>query len=646
MSNNVAVDTIKVRYEGKIDLAVKNNSHTIAYDLIEINSQGAKCKILEVGCSTGYFGQALKDAGHDVWGIEMTPDAAQQAKNVLDFVYVGTIEAFLASEFAGENKFDYIVFGDVLEHLPYPSEILEKCRAILSTGGGIIASIPNVTHLAVRIMLLEGRWEYSKLGIMDDTHLRFFDKQSILSLFNQSGYFVQSLDCVRVGVEQTGININQELYKQVHRLVHDDAQDVFQYVVLTRAAQSPEEAIEKTNFYLNDSIKILCVLPIPDSSLAKIRILGPLRTWANRYNGELRIRELSEFRELEDAAWADVVVFQREANVKVLNLIKYFKKLNIKVIFDLDDLLHEIPSFLTMHEHSLRTRRYLLKALQMSDAVTVTNQRLKNELVCFNSNTVIIPNCSSIIKNEVSKNETDETINILIASSDTIQLDFIIPVLKKLVQQTEFKFNLIGIGAPGKFIANAGIAIELYENMSHEEFKKFLVSLNNTIGLIPLDDSKFSSCKSAIKFVDYSLSDVVSVCSFVPPYSDTVINGQTGILVNNDTESWYAAILMLAKSETLRSNLTKSAKQYCLENFALERSAETWQELFLSLGINKKKVSYDSFLYQLKVYRLKLILSHIFNKSSYFEAIKLIKKYGLVGFTKRFLGYLKSKNHP
>ena len=146
MPSHVDAKTTEVKYEGKIDLSVKNNSHTLAYDFIEIDSQGANCKILEVGCSTGYFGQALKNAGHIVWGIEMTPDAAELAKKVLDFVYVGTIEAFLASEFASSNQFDYIVFGDVLEHLPYPETILEQCKSILTPNGGIVASIPNVAH--------------------------------------------------------------------------------------------------------------------------------------------------------------------------------------------------------------------------------------------------------------------------------------------------------------------------------------------------------------------------------------------------------------------------------------------------------------------------------------------------------------------
>lgn len=641
MANHIDARTIELKYEGKIDLSIKNNSHTLAYDFIELDSQGVSCKILEVGCSTGYFGQALKNAGHTVWGVEMTPDAAELAKKVLDFVYVGTIEAFLASELASKNKFDYLVFGDVLEHLPYPSEILKQCKSILTPDGGIVASIPNVAHLAVRIMLLEGRWEYSELGIMDNTHLRFFDKNSIIKLFNESSYSVQSLDCVRISAEQTGIKINKTLYESARKLVHDDAQDIFQYVVLSKPAKNREDAIEKTDFYLNDVIKILCVLPNTDSTLAKIRLIDPLRIWARQYNGSLRIRQIDSFSGTEDVAWADVVVLQREANFQAITLINYLKKLKKKIIFDMDDLLTDVPKFLAAHIHHQKTKKMLLKALRKSDVVTVTNARLRTELAQFNQQICIVQNCSSPPSIVNTKKCTDGRINLILASSDTIQVDFMIPVLKKLTQQAELEFNLIGIGPPGKFIENAGFKIELHENMPHEVFKNFLALQNNAVGLIPLDDSKFSSCKSAIKFIDFSLSDVASICSNVPPYSDIVSNGKTGVLVNNDIDSWYNAIIKLGRSNEHRFNLAKSAKDYCLNSFQLVNSAEQWQNLFLSLNITEQKIPTDYFLRQHRIYRFNLIASRIFYKSSYLQAIDLIKKYGVVDFTKRFFKYLK-----
>lgn len=645
MSVHDSDEFIEVKYEGKIDLSVKNNSHTLAYDFIEIDSHGIKCKILEVGCSTGYFGHALKNAGHNVWGIEMTPSAAERAKKVLDFVYVGTIEAFLNSDFAHSNKFDYIVFGDVLEHLPNPSEILTQCKAILTDEGAIVASIPNVAHLAVRVMLLEGKWDYSDLGIMDNTHLRFFDKKSIITMFNTTSFNIKSLDCVRLNVEKAGVDIDQKLYKKARKLVNDDAVDVFQYVVLAKLAKNLEDAIKQTNFYLNDAIKVLCILPNANSSLAKIRVIDPLSNWAEKYDGLLRIREESNFRPIDDVAWADVVIFQRQANIQIIALINYLKKLNKRIVFDIDDLLTEVPDFLSSYEDSLSTKSSLHKALTKSDVITVTNQRLHNELIQYNPNVVIIPNCSAAFIGGNLQNETSDIINLIIASSDTIRVDFIIPVLRKLIEKAEIKFNLIGIGPPGKVIANAGLEIELYETMSHEDFKKFISMQSNAIGLVPLDDSKFSSCKSAIKFVDFSLSGVASICSNVSPYSYTVTNRKTGILVNNDVESWYEAIIELGKSKEYRFNLVKAAQNYCAENFALDKSGEEWQKLFLSLSLARQKIPKNYLLRQNRIYRLNLIICHAFDKTSYLNVLLLIKKYGVINFTTRLFKYLKPNRY-
>ena len=56
-----------------------------------------------------------------------------------------------------QEKFDYIIFGDVLEHLMNPEEVLRKLRKYLKTGGHIIISMPNVKHYSVLLPLL--RWD-------------------------------------------------------------------------------------------------------------------------------------------------------------------------------------------------------------------------------------------------------------------------------------------------------------------------------------------------------------------------------------------------------------------------------------------------------------------------------------------------------
>ncbi len=159
------------------------------WDLITL-VHGTGKRVLEVGCGTGTTGEALKRLGKaiQVVGIEREPAAAQAAANRLDEVLRQDVEdegLSLPSE-----HFDCLIAGDVLEHLRDPWAVVRRLRLCLKPGGRFIASVPNVRNWRIlRDLVLGGRWEYGPSGILDGTHMRFFTKRSLPSLF-APGHFV------------------------------------------------------------------------------------------------------------------------------------------------------------------------------------------------------------------------------------------------------------------------------------------------------------------------------------------------------------------------------------------------------------------------------------------------------------------------
>lgn len=149
--------------------------------------------LLEVGCGTGAFASSLKvQRGIHVTGIEPQPSAAETASAVLDRVLALDVDAGL-SELKGE-KFDCVVFNDVLEHLVDPWNALTKVGHLLAPGGVVVASIPNIRYMpALKEFVIGGDWRYQVDGVMDRTHLRFFTRKSIDSLFASSGYRLQTV---------------------------------------------------------------------------------------------------------------------------------------------------------------------------------------------------------------------------------------------------------------------------------------------------------------------------------------------------------------------------------------------------------------------------------------------------------------------
>lgn len=142
-------------------------------------------RVLDVGCAAGGLGLLLKESGRHVTGLELCPQAAEQARKVLDRVQLWDVEA---QGFPFERgSFDAVVFADLLEHLIDPWRVLREAAALLAPGGRVVASIPNLQNLDVLRRLTRGRWLYRERGITDFGHLRFFTLQTIRQLFQQAG---------------------------------------------------------------------------------------------------------------------------------------------------------------------------------------------------------------------------------------------------------------------------------------------------------------------------------------------------------------------------------------------------------------------------------------------------------------------------
>lgn len=176
-------------------------------EMVQYVPRGAK-SVLDVGCSSGEFGRALRSSVDlDLLvGLEPNRAAVQLAEEIYDLVFPHPLEA-APDELLG-MRFDVAVFNDVLEHMADPGQALAAVRPLLNEGGVVVASIPNVRHLSVTgPLVVLGRFDYSDSGILDTTHLRFFTAASIRELFAAAGFTVLQFAginrCLRVGESWT-----------------------------------------------------------------------------------------------------------------------------------------------------------------------------------------------------------------------------------------------------------------------------------------------------------------------------------------------------------------------------------------------------------------------------------------------------------
>ena len=181
-------DSLKYDREAQAEIGKPYSVFAKIYSLIP---EGIN--VLDVGCHTGKFGAVLKQKGCRVTGIEINAAAAEQARRILDDVQIADVEAVGTFDESNE-KYDAILFLDVLEHCHWPAEILKRARQLLAPEGFVIASIPNIANWSMRLNLFLGRFEYEPIGLMDETHLRFYTIKTARKLFETAGYKIELVD--------------------------------------------------------------------------------------------------------------------------------------------------------------------------------------------------------------------------------------------------------------------------------------------------------------------------------------------------------------------------------------------------------------------------------------------------------------------
>lgn len=241
------------KYETEPELQNENNSHTLIVELV-----GQHKRVLDVGAATGYVAEILTERGCSVTGIEVDPEAARKAEEHCERVITGDIEGLDLQAELGEGSFDVIVFGDVLEHLREPLQTLKRFKSFLRPDGYVVTSIPNVAHGSVRLALLQGKFQYQSLGLMDDTHLRFFTRDTIEEMVSEAGLVITELKRTRLGMFNTEVEVEREILPRgvTKAIMNAPEAQTYQFVLKAElpGGSGTDARLANRNFLMSEEI--------------------------------------------------------------------------------------------------------------------------------------------------------------------------------------------------------------------------------------------------------------------------------------------------------------------------------------------------------------------------------------------------------
>lgn len=167
--------------------------------------------VLELGPSNGnliYHLTTHKKCIADI--VEIDEEAGNQAAHFARNSCIGSVAGDLEKknwyQTLKDNQYDFVLILDVLEHIHNPQEVLMLLTTLLTEHGKILVSIPNIAHNSVLINLLQNKFEYTAVGLLDDTHIHFFTYESAVQMIKDAGLFIDSCEARQIDVGNNEIS--------------------------------------------------------------------------------------------------------------------------------------------------------------------------------------------------------------------------------------------------------------------------------------------------------------------------------------------------------------------------------------------------------------------------------------------------------
>jgi len=273
---------------------------------------------------------------------------------------------------------------------------------------------------------------------------------------------------------------------------------------------------------------------------------------------------------------------------ELVDICESFQLSGGKIIFDLDDLIHDLDAF-SQSEYfrkrpefssdfavlSEQTRRMI----ETADVITVTTPGLVRTITPFEKPVHVIPNSISTALNTkyntLPAPRSGKVRICYLSGTATHSEDFAQcrdALVKILQRHTQAELHVVGrMSVDEANKTQPELDFVRHHLMSYDAMQEFLSGMD--INLAPLSPSVFNDAKSELKIFEAALHGVPSIASPTDSYAGAINDGQNGILAAT-TKEWEDALERLITSAEERACLGKAAFDEIAPRFSATNSAQ------------------------------------------------------------------------
>lgn len=194
LSNDIGKDI----YEYDVDMDSQSAPANVVR-FIDNNS-----KVLEVGAGPGSITRILTNMKNcSVTALEIEDESLKMLSNYCEKAIKADLNDHSWPKLVGDEKYDFVIAADVLEHVYDPWKTLDNMKSLLNENGSIILSLPHAGHNSILACLFNEDLRLSNWGLLDRTHIRFFGIKNIQNLIESAGLKVMEARFVTIAPDAT-----------------------------------------------------------------------------------------------------------------------------------------------------------------------------------------------------------------------------------------------------------------------------------------------------------------------------------------------------------------------------------------------------------------------------------------------------------
>lgn len=269
-------------------------------------------------------------------------------------------------------------------------------------------------------------------------------------------------------------------------------------------------------------------------------------------------------KELERLGQYDIVWTSYFPDATLFDCMMFMsQKFGTKFVLDVDDNMYEIPKTNTIwkDKNAAKNIKEMQYMIEHTPYLVTSSRILQQDYKLRRTNpTYFLPN---YISEEYKHKPFDNGDKIVVgffggaAHEQDFKASGALQALKLLIKD----YKNIHVGSVGMKLDLPKDRYTFYPGKPGQAWiDEVWPNINIDISLAPLEDNVFNRCKTNIKWLESALIPAAFVATGIPPYSHSVKQRETGLLVQNTTEQWYNAIEELVTNQVLRHKLATHAE--------------------------------------------------------------------------------------